>query len=405
MSITISKSSNTKKEFFFLISILVGYIIVCALPNIFDVVNSRTFSVPYRFIIFFFSIYILSKNLLSRKLDLKIGLLFSVFWFFYFLKILYSFYIDYYLPQFLIQKYEVYLRIFTINLFPCLALLSIDYSKVDFKNLIKYIFWILFIMLTINFLYTLFYLNAFDKVSGIFSVYYISSGHFGASLVFLSFYFLLFKTISTPIIETKILLLAIPIGLFAIYTSAARSPVLVLIVVSLYFIFLKKKIKFLYFFLLFLLVSVILLYISKQIFHIDSAFVERNYGAIFEGNASGRAPYFNRAITIFKDNILIGGRVIYEDGMYPHNIFLELGMAGGVLLMLLFGLIFYPIIKNSRYFLKITYSNFFLLPLFGLWLQYLILTQTSNNIYSNPEFWYFSCVIIGISLKTYNEKT
>lgn len=116
------------------------------------------------------------------------------------------------------------------------------------KKTINYIFWILIIMLAINFLYTVFYLENFNSISGIFSVYYISSGHFGASLVLLSCYLLIFKTDTLPIIDKKTLMLAIPIGLFAIYISAARSPVLALVVVGLYFILLKKKIKFLYFF-------------------------------------------------------------------------------------------------------------------------------------------------------------
>ena len=159
------------------------------------------------------------------------------------------------------------------------------------------------------------------------------------------------------------------------------------------------------FFMFFLVVFITLIYISRQFFHLESAFIERNYLWIFEGNTSGREPYFNRAIAIFKDNILVGGRVLYEDGMYPHNLFLELLMSGGILLLIIFGLIFYPLIKNINYFLNVSNSKLYILPLFALWLQYLILVQTSYNIHSNPEFWYFSSVIIGISIKNHNEKT
>lgn len=397
-------SHIAKKDCFFMVSLLVGYVIVCALPSVFNV-ESRIFTVPYRFLIFFFSVYILSKNIYFRKFDFKMALIFSMFWIFYLLKTLYSFNTDYYLPPFITQEYEVYLRIFIINFIPCLALLSIDYAKVDFKDLINSIFWILFIMLTLNLLYTTFYLNRFNNINGIFSVYYISSGHFGASLVILSLYLLVFKTGTETLINKNTLLIGILLGLFAIYTSAARSPVLALIVVSLYFIILKKRVKYIYTFLLMLFFFVGLIYVSKQIMPLKSAFVERNYSWIFEGNASGREPYIQNAIPIFKDNVLIGGRVLYEDGMYPHNIFVELLMSGGILLLMFFGLIFYPLIRNIKYYLNLSKLNFYILPLFALWLQYFILTQTSNNIYSNPEFWYFSSVIIGISLKTYNEKT
>lgn len=125
---------------------------------------------------------------------------------------------------------------------------------------------------------------------------------------------------------------------------------------------------------------------------------------IFEGDTSSREPLFIRAITIFKENILVGGRVLYEEGMYPHNIFLELLMAGGILLLILFGLIFYPLIKSVKHFLNFSDSKFYILPLFGLWLQYFILAQTSYNIHSNSDFWYFSCVVIGISINIFNEK-
>lgn len=396
--------STINLDFLFLTSILVGYVISSALPNIFGL-ESRDFSITYRFLMFIFSIIILTKNGLFRRIDLKTGLIFCVFWFFYFFKTVYSFHTDYYLPQFISHEYEIYIRILIINLLACLSLLSIDYIKVDYKLLIKSIFWILFVMLSLNLLYTLFYLNKYNNVSGIFSVYYISSGHFGASLVILSLYLLFFRTKLDTVITKPVLVLAVLLGLFAVYISAARSPVLALIIVNLYFLILKKKIKFLVYFFLFLLLSVVFLYISRQILHLDSAFIERNYLWIFEGNTSGREPYLIRAVSIFKDNIIIGGRVLYEDGLHPHNIFLELLMVGGLVLLLLFGLLFYPLLRNLGYFFKTSTANFYILPLFAIWVQYFILTLTSNNIHSNPEFWYFGSVIIGISIKNHNEKT
>ena len=404
LKVALLKKSPLGVDFLFLICLLVGYVISCSFPKIF-VVESRIFSIPYRLLIFLFSVYILAKKSSFRKIDFNTGLLFCFFWFFYFFKTVYSFHTDYYLPQFIIQEYEIYLRIIIINFIPCLALLSIDYMKVDYKLLTKTIFWILFIMLFISLVYTIFFLRQYNSVSGIFSVYYISSGHFGATLVLLSLYLLFFRTNSEIVIDSKVLLLAILFGLFAIYISAARSPVFALIIVGLYFIILKRKFKLLIYFFLFLLFLIVLLYISRQILHLDSAFVERNYLWIFEGYASGREPYMLRGISIFQNNIIFGGRVLFEDGMYPHDIFLELLMAGGLILLFLFGLLFYPLFRNFNYFLKTSNSNYYILPFFAIWLQYFILTLTSNDIHSNPEFWYFSCVVIGISIKTYNEKT
>ena len=128
--------STINLDFLFLTSILVGYVISSALPNIFGL-ESRDFSITYRFLMFIFSIIILTKNGLFRRIDLKTGLIFCVFWFFYFFKTVYSFHTDYYLPQFISHEYEIYIRILIINLLACLSLLSIDYIKVDYKLLIK----------------------------------------------------------------------------------------------------------------------------------------------------------------------------------------------------------------------------------------------------------------------------
>ena len=248
------------------------------------------------------------------------------------------------------------------------------------------------------------YLKSFNKTSGIFAVYYISSGHFGASLVILASYFLVFRS-DEKILSHKVLLAGVFLGLFAIYISAARSPLLAIFLVWAYFLILKNKIKYILFFLIFLLFVAFFIYFSRNILHIESAFVERNYLFIFEGNTSGREPYFNRAIAIFKVNPLIGGRVLYEDGMYPHNIFLELLMSGGLLLLVLFCSFFFYLIKRIKCYFNFSDSNFYIIPLFSLWFQYFILAQTSYNIHSNPEFWYFSSVIMGITTNFYNEKT
>lgn len=391
-----------RKELLFLLFSIVGFVVVSCLPSLFAI-NERFFYFSYRLAIFVFSIFILFENRRRIIENFKISFVFTLFWLYYFIKAYYSFNNNYYLPEFVQQESEIYARIFIVNLFPCFALLSINYQKIDFKSLITYLFWILFMTLTINFLYTIFYLNDCSKVSGVFYVYYISSGHFGASLVILSSYLLVFKT-KVEILNRKLVFTGLFLGLFAVFISAARSPLLAIAIVGFYFIYLKRKVKYLYWFLLLLFVSIALLYVSKQIGHIDNAFVERNYVAIFEGNSSGRESLFSKSFPIIKENLIFGGRVLYEDGMYPHNIFLELVMSGGILLLIIFGLIFYPLIRGIRFFFKFSSSKFYLLPIFAFWIQYFTLAQTSSSIFSNPEFWYFSSVIIGISLNSYNEK-
>lgn len=393
---------NKKKEIIFLLFLLVGYVLVSSLPNLFGF-GSRLFSVPYRALVFIFSLYIIFENRFLLKFKWKILILFSFFWFFYFIKAYSSFEFDYYLPEFLKQENEIYVRIFVLNFFPCVALLSIDYYKINLKLFCNYCFVILFIALVINLLYTTCYLNYYDKTSGVFAVYYISSGHFGASLVILSSYLLLFKKEQKEF-DFKLLIIGLILGLFAVFVSAARSPILAIILVGFYFILLKKKTKYLYFFFVILISFFSLIYVLKHFFLFESAFIDRNYVGIFEGNTSGRGFFVSKSIIIIKNNLFVGGRVLFEDGMYPHNIFLELLMSGGVLLLTGFILIFYPLIREIKFFLKFSNSKFYILLIFAFWLQYFILVQTSYNIHSNVEFWYFSSVIIGISINIYNEK-
>ncbi len=389
-----------KKELLLLIVLLGGYVFVSILANLFAV-NSRLFSVPYRFVAFVFSSIILFENINRLK---KVSKIIFLFWIFYFVKAYYSFHNDNYNLDFLDKENEIYIRIFIMNLFPCLALVSLDYKVVDYKAFIFYLFWIMFSALVINFLYTFFYLKDYNKVSGVFSVYYISSGHFGASLVIFSTYLLLFKP-KANLIQPKFLIIGILLGIFAIFISAARSPVLALFIVGLYYILLKRKLKYLYIFLIIIILLIFLIYLSKQILNIENAFVERNYVAIFEGDSSGRESLFSKSFPIFKDHLLLGGRFLYEDGMYPHNIFLELLMSGGILLLTIFGLIFYPLIRELNFFFKFSNSKFYFLLIFAFWIQYFTFAQTSCGINSNVEFWYFSSVVIGISINIYNEKT
>jgi O-antigen ligase len=93
---------------------------------------------------------------------------------------------------------------------------------------------------------------------------------------------------------------------------------------------------------------------------------------------------------------LFGGRVVFEDGMYPHNLFVDILMSTGLVGMILF-IIYFKFVVQS--FIKVLknikkYKESGILAFF--FLQYFILVQTSGNIYSSFEFWYFGAVIIGL---------
>lgn len=381
-------------EFLFIITLLVGYIIVSSIPNIFFF-KSRYVLVLYRIFIFLFSVYIIYNNKSKyNKKNLYSILVLLLFWLFYFIKTIYSFNNDIYFPFFEIDQYEIYFRILIIIIIPCIAILSIDYEKELIKYLVAYIFFTLLIMLTINFFYTILISNNFNQSSGVFSISTFSEGHIGVSILTISLYFLMFNFNEEKIINKTILFLGLFLGLFAIYISASRSPVLAILIIMTYFVVLKKTKKIFIIFMCLLIFILVFTYISQKFLNIESAFLKRNYLWFFEGNTNGRGYYFVRAINIFLDNIFFGGRVLYENGMYPHNIFLELLMAGGIILLVLFFLMTYPLFSRISFFLNFSRSNYFIIPIFGLWIQYFILAQTSNYLLTNTEFWYFNTFII-----------
>ncbi|WP_394366879.1 hypothetical protein [Chryseobacterium indologenes] len=143
------------------------------------------------------------------------------------------------------------------------------------------------------------------------------------------------------------------------------------------------------------LLFIIGIYFLMQTSISDFGFIKRMYDAIFEGNAYGRSYYLSKGFDVFKNNILLGGRILFEDAMYPHNVFVELLMSMGIVGVILFCLYFKDLTKFRVKYIK---ANVNYLPYFSFFVQYLILVQTSYCIFANIEFWCFSAVIISIIL-------
>ncbi|WP_164976795.1 O-antigen ligase family protein [Chryseobacterium sp. CH21] len=211
------------------------------------------------------------------------------------------------------------------------------------------IFNFLLIILGISCLWTIFVFQYFEKSSGIFVSYYISVGHYGLSLLILSifYYFQSPQKWLKPILGTLI-------GGFTIFSSSARSPMLAAFIILLILLLYINKIKYWITLLVFASIFIISIYFLKQTFASDFEFVKRMYNAIFEGNGSGRSYYLLKGWNVFKENIPFGGRILFEDGMYPHNIFVEVLMSMGIAGVILFFLYFKDLGKfRIRYIKKI----------------------------------------------------
>ena len=386
-------------EVWFLLLLVTGYTVFSAFAIPLNIENSRIFSVPYRVIVFFFAICIIIKNFSFKKFR-NISILSMIFfWLIYSIKSYISFTRDSYEVLFQLSFTEIYIRIFVIAFIPSIALLFINYRKVDMFMVGKGLFYMLLVMLTLNLIYAA-VMPYHIQILYIFSIYYISYGHLGTSLVLISLFFLLFKPKELPF---YLVLCGFLLGITTVIIAGARSPFLALMIVIPYLLIIKKDYKLIVVFIILLLLSVGSIYILGKNVNFEMMFVDRTYLWLFEGDNSLRTPLFERSLAIFKANPIFGGRTHYENGMYPHNIFLELLMATGIVGFIIYILKFIPVIKNFKIFSYRIINSYHIL-FFALFLQYFVLCSTSFTLYSVPEFLYFSSIIIGISLNNFNEE-
>ncbi len=383
----IIKKSNV--EFLFIFFLTFGYIFFYSFSRPLDISN-ELFSVPFRIVLLLMSCYIIYANFETIK-KRKLTVIFTIlFWIFYLIKANYSFNNDIYLQKILNNEQKIYIRIICLNLIPYIAVLSINFSKKITVKLNNLIFNFLLILLGISCLYTIFVYTEFEKSSGIFAGYYISTGHYGLSLLIISvfYYFQSPQKLLKPI-------LGILIGIFTIFSASARSPILAAFIIILMALLYINKLKYWIALLSFVLLFIVSIYILKQSSVADFEFITRMYDAIFEGNGYGRAYYLTKGWVIFKNNIPFGGRILFEDGLYPHNIFIEVLMSMGIVGIILFFLYFKDV---GKFRIKYIRNNIYYLPFVLFFIQYFVLVLTSYNIFANLEFWTFSAVFISIIL-------
>lgn len=385
-----------KSDIWFTFLLTFGYIFSYSLALLLEATSNNYFSVPFRIIILLLSFFVIYKNLNDIK-KRKVTITFTVlFWIFYLCKAIYSFKNDLYLPHTSQEENEIYIRIIFLNLIPYIAILGIRFTKEIMVRLNSLVFNFLLIILGISCLWTIFIFKHFEKSSGIFVSYYINVGHYGLSLLILSIYY--YFQSPEKLVKS---VLGILIGIFTIFSSSARSPILAIFIILLIVLSYLNELKYWIFLLSFAVFFVMSIYFLKQTSASDFEFINRMYNAIFEGNGSGRSYYLLKGWNVFKDNVIFGGRILFENGMYPHNIFIEVLMSMGIVGVVLFFLYFKDITKFKVRYVR---EQIYYLPFFLFFIQYCVLVLTSASIFGNMEFWSFSAVIISIILFCYDEE-
>ncbi len=395
------KSTKNHYSTILFVLLIVGFLTIGIIPAVYSI-ESRIVTIPFRATVLCISLYIIASTFFSKQSNTfgKAEFFFILFWIFYFIKAIIS-YNNYVFSETVASlEIETYLRIIGICFIPSLAVLMIREEDIDYNKIFKIVYYVLFILLLLNILVGIKHDNQ-GRTSGFFSMYSISFGHIGVSLALLSVYKILYEEVQNKFWHL-IPFFGIIIGTFIMYTSGTRSPLIAYVLCLSFIFYAKNKLKYLSAF-IFLLVSfaISLIYFKP---HYDgsqsSSFFSRVAKMIVSGDSSGRGELYQKGIAIFTENPIFGGRILYFDGMYPHNIFLEILMAMGI-----FGMILYFFfVKNCLQFIlkikKHSVENVPIVWIVLLWLQYFILSLFSYNIHSSPEIWYFTAMILVLNNRT-----
>ncbi len=380
---------------YFWILLLVGFFVVSIFPGIFKV-ESQIITIPFRACVLLLAGCIILRKFYQKSFkNYQITeIAFILFWIVYFSKAIYTFQNFTFLPNIESKEIETYLRIIGITFIPSFAVLNFKKSDIDFKLAYVIIYHIIFIVLVLNILIGIKHDHQ-GRSSGFMGMYSISFGHWGVSLAVLSLYQLLYKFIANKYFQI-IAVLGFFIGMYIMYASGTRSPFVALVLGVLFLLWVKNKQKVLFGFLTLLFIGVVALVILNPQFsgENESSFFARMTKSITTGDSSGRGSLYQQGIQIFREHPIVGGRILYENGMYPHNIFLEVLMATGIVGFVLYFLFFKKCIQYIYNVKSVSEKYPEIIWILVLWVQFFTLSLFSYNLHSSPEIWYLSAMVL-----------
>lgn len=352
-------------------------------------------NIIYRGIMMLISLFIILKNFLEKKIPSRFKLI-MIFLFLYSIRLIYDLFFDFQIVLWREFTKFTYLQyFFGIILLPCIALMYIDYNKLDYNYILKKIYFFLFFLITISFFFR-FESGGEGRDVGELSIGVLIYGQFGASLCLLSIFRLFF---SKDFYSRLFYIIGFIIGFISIFISASRSPLLALLLVTIYFIykyFGATKSLIIYCIIFAILFFSFLDIVEILNFYFNSNFLERVIYAL-EGSDSGRSVLLNSGINDFINYPFFGSSFVLQSGpsvgLYPHNLVVESLMALGIF----GGLIFiFIILININKLNKFNYNKSNLSWLGLLFLQYLIFAMFSGSLYTSDIFWVLCVLIVGI---------
>lgn len=398
---------KTNIETFFYTQLLVGFTLISCLPYFFSV-TSRVVTIPFRALVLFFSLYILYVNLKNKSkvfVSYKQFLCFLLFWLLYLFSVFLCFRNYDFSPQFEKTELEIYLKVVGVNLLPSLALLTINPKKVNYNKVAFFSIIVFFIVFSISLLVGLKY-DHHGRTSGILSTYSIDFGHYGATLALLCIHKLLF--FKNQIVFRFFFHFGYILGLYIIYASATRGPFVSFLLAFFFLLLLSNKIRMIVYYMLILMAGFILIVIFSPNLDVNngSAFFYRLSNMILHGDSSGRISIYKKALNEFYENMLFGGKFVFYDGTYAHNLFLDVLMSMGVVGLFLFLLFFKDSLIELRNVIN-EKKNLFTDKINNKWIhvlfvQYFTFELVSGCLFGMPIFWYLLAMVLVIYSNKYN---
>jgi hypothetical protein len=234
----------------------------------------------------------------------------------------------------------------------------------------------------------------------------ISIGYYGELLVITSLYFSLLTK------HKHFGFLAI-LGILLLLLGASRGPFVNCIFTILILLAYKYRIsksKLILTFRLTLVISLISIILSQTVgktVSLDNFYMFDRLSQFVENRQSNEEEYrdvgFASAWNDFLDSPIIGNQFVGTyDNFYPHNIFVELFMATGLLGVIIFSSFFFPLLmKMRKLFLQNSPATFFILLIF---LPIILGSLFSGALFQAVELWLFSTLIIvhDFDLKSHN---
>lgn len=365
--------------------------------------SSQVITIPFRIFslgITLITLFLNIRNTIKYPFHLK---LFFFFWILVLIRIFYDFEIrtDYFvLPQF---KDQVWIMAILICFIPMISLVK-SFKMIDHNVSLKYIYWMLNLILIISFFNSIIRISSEERAQGNIALDEISFGQAGISTVILSIYLLITQK-NTNLYIKMLYVLSLIFGLFIALRTGSKGPLLALLVVLFFWYSFKERsiikgwVKFGFLIsMTVILQSVIFFFISitspVAAFRINEALSGDDMSV--RARQESYAWFFDKII----ENPLFGGqfaRLGYGDYPgYAHNILLDVLLGFGIIGLFLFLVIILKAIKNIRVNLFSNHQYWIGL----IMLQFFVLSMTSGAYYADPVL---NCSIV-LTLLIYDRR-